>query len=206
MKKNRLIVPIFVFFLLVSSVSAAAPSKETTIDGDYPWIRIDSIGDHYVGDQFTISGTTNIPVDESFIFETVSSSKWQNGDYSGQSQIVTVVKGDTNNKWSVDVDASTFKPDEYVVNVESVGTDSTALTTFNLLEKRATTTTVKTAATTAIKTTTATITVPPPTSSATAKTTTIPQAPPATTAAPGFGAIVSLIALGTAATIFLRKE
>ena len=198
MKKNRLIVPVFIFFLLVSFVSAAAPSKETTTDGDYPWIRVDQIGDHYVGEQFTISGTTNIPVDEDFIFETVSLSKWQNGDYSGQSQIVTVVKGDTTNKWSVDIDASTFKPDEYVVNIEAVGADSTATTSFKLLEKRA--------ATTAIKTATATITVSPPTSSATAVTTTSTQAPPPTTTTPGFGALVSLIALGTAAALFLRKE
>ena len=212
MNHNRLILPIFIFFLFVSFVSAAAP---TTTDGDYPWIRFDEIGDHYVGEQFTISGTTNLPVDESFIFETVSSSYKpgvsDSGEFTGQSEIVKVVKGDTNNKWSIDVDASTFKPDEYVATVEAVSTDSTATTVYNLLDKGGT---AATATTTKTASKTATTTAPPTTVATTVATTvtttaatTIPQAPPATTAAaPGFGVLVSLIALGTAAVLFLRKE
>ncbi|WP_048130613.1 hypothetical protein [Methanolacinia petrolearia] len=190
--------------MLISAVSAATPVKETTIDGDYPWIRVDMTGghEHYVGEQFTISGTTNLPIGYSLIFETMSMSYSPGasnaGEYSGQSEILKVVKGDPYNKWSVDIDTSTFEPDEYIVNVESVETTSTATTSFDLLEKGATAT--------AIKTTTPTITVSSPTSSATAVTTTSTQAPPATTAAPGFGALASLIALGTAAALFLMKK
>ena len=208
MNHNRLILLIFVLFLFVSFVSAAAPTKDATTDGDYPWIRYNEIGDHYVGEQFTISGTTNLPVDDNLIVEIVSSSfsptkEVQSGEYSGQAEAVKVVRGDTNNKWSMYVDASTFKPDEYIVNAESIETDSTATTAFNLLAKGGATATPTTK--TASKT--PTITLPPPTSDITAASTTIPQAPPATTAAaPGFGVLISLIALGTAAVLFLRKE
>ena len=203
MKKKFLVISVLIFFLLASFVSAATPAKETTIDGDYPWIRVNSIGEHYVGEQFTISGTTNLPVNEILIVDIVSSSfsptkEVQSGEFTGQSETVKIVKGDTSNKWSMDVDASTLKPDEYVVNVEAIITDSTATTSFDLLEKGATATKTKTAGETA------TITVPPTTSTTTAATT-IPQTPTATAAAPGFGAIAALIALGVAA-VLLRKE
>jgi PGF-CTERM protein len=206
MKKNYLIISVLIFFLLVSCVSAATSVKELTIDGDYPWIRIDRIGERYVGEQFTISGTTNLPVDDNFIFEAVSSSYIpgvpNNGEYSGLAETIKVVKGDPYNEWSVDIDTSSFKPDEYTVNVESVETTSTATTSFDLLEKGAAATTIKTA--------TATITVPPTTSDtttvATTVATTVPSTPTATAAAPGFGALVSLIALGTAAALLIRKK
>lgn len=205
MKKNYLIISVLIFFLLVSFVSASTPEKELTIDGDYPWIRIDRIGDHYVGEQFTISGTTNLPVDYNLIFEAVSSSYIpgvpNTGEFSGMSEVVTVVKGNTNNEWSIDVDVSTFVPDEYTVNVESVETSSTATTTFDLLEKG--TTTTPTTLKTAIKTATVTV---PPTSATTTVATTVPSTPTATATAPGFGILVSLIALGTAAALIIRKE
>ena len=201
MKKNFLVISVIIFFLLVSFVSAATPVKEKTIDGDYPWIRVNSIGEHYVGEQFTISGTTNLPVDDNFIFEISSSyspdAPTNTGEYSGLAETIKVVKGEPYNEWSVDIDTSSFKPDEYIVNVESVETTSTATTSFDLLEKGMTTTT-KTVGETA------TTTVPPTTSTTTAATT-IPQTPTATAAAPGFGAIVALIALGAAA-VLLRKE
>ncbi|WP_048150131.1 PGF-CTERM sorting domain-containing protein [Methanolacinia paynteri] len=190
--------------MLVSAVSASTPVKETTIDGDYPWIRVDMTGghEHYVGEQFTISGTTNLPVDYTLIFETMSMSYSPGasnaGEYSGLSETLKVVKGDPYNKWSVDIDTSTFEPDEYIVNVESVETTSTATTSFDLLEKGATATTTKTAGETAT-------TPVPPTISITTAATTNTQTPTATAAAPGFGALAALIALGAAALI-LRKE
>ncbi|ADN35591.1 conserved hypothetical protein [Methanolacinia petrolearia DSM 11571] len=180
--KNRLIIFVFIFFLLASSVSAVVTTKETTTDGDDPWIRITANSYYYTSNQFTISGTTNLPVDDNLIVEIVSTSfstgkKSEGEEYSGLSEVVKVVEGDSDNKWSINVDPSGFIPDEYDVRIESVERDSTAATTFELLGE-----------VTASKTSTATLT------------------PPTTTTTPGFGALVSLIALGTAAALFLRKE
>lgn len=201
MNNKLFIIPIFIFFVLVSTVSAAA-----TTDGDFPWIRIDGLRDHKVGENFTISGTTNLPVDEDLIFELVSTSYPQDGEshsgeYTGVSQLIWVAEGDSNNIWSVDIETSTFKPDEYAITVEAVGFDSTAAATIDILGDGTTATAVRTE----ISTKTATATATP---AATTASTTSTQAPPATTstAAPGFGVIVALIALGTAAVIFLRKE
>ncbi|WP_048150133.1 PGF-CTERM sorting domain-containing protein [Methanolacinia paynteri] len=180
--KNRSIILVFIFFLLASSVSAVVTTKETTTDGDDPWIRITANSYYYTSNQFTISGTTNLPADDNLIVEIVSTSfSTESGsegkEYSGLSEVVKVVEGDSDNKWSINVDPSGFIPDEYDVRVESVERDSTAATTFELLGE-----------VTASKT----------------PTTTLP--PPATTAAPGFGVIISLIALGTAAALFIRRE
>ncbi|MBN1432056.1 MAG: DUF3821 domain-containing protein [Methanomicrobiaceae archaeon] len=160
-----------------------------------PWIRINAIGDHYVGDQFTIAGTTNLAVDDDIICEVTSSSfkptqKTQSGEFSGQSSTVKVVEGETYNEWSMDVDASTFKPDEYIVNVESIETTATATTTFNVLTGQPTVTATATSTGAAPVTATATAT----------------QATPTSTAAPGFGALVALIGLGAVAALVLRKE
>ncbi|WP_048152302.1 MEMAR_RS02690 family S-layer glycoprotein [Methanolacinia paynteri] len=160
-----------------------------------PWIRINTVGDHYVGDSFTISGTTNLAVDDDLIVEVTSSSftatqKSQSGEFSGQSETVKVVAGSTYNEWSMDVDASSFKADEYIVNVESIETTATATTTFNILTPGPSTPTPSATATSGPVTTTATAT----------------QATPTETAAPGFGALVALIGLGAVAALVLRKE
>lgn len=192
MKTNRLIMPVFIFFMLVSAVSAAVP---VTLDGDYPWIRVDHIGDHYIGEVFTISGTTNLPADSDFIIEIIPLALQQPGvppagEYSGSSETFRAVKGDTYSEWSIDVDASSLKPDEYVVNVESVETTSTATTSFNLLEKAAkATATTKTSVSTSFATEKATL----------------PLSTRTEAEAPGFGALLTLAGAG-AAVLITRRE
>jgi PGF-CTERM protein len=103
-------------------------------------ITIVPIGDKYVGDKFTIRAATNLAVDDEILMQVYSSSfkptqKSQSGEFSGATGTVKVVKGETGlNSISFDVDASTFKPDEYIVTAEAViqGTTGTAL--FNVLE------------------------------------------------------------------------
>ncbi|EHQ35070.1 MEMAR_RS02690 family S-layer glycoprotein [Methanoplanus limicola] len=162
-----------------------------------PWIRINSIGDHYVGDQFTISGTTNLAVGDDLIVEVTSSSfqptqKTQSGEFSGASSTVQVAEGTTYNEWSMDVDASTFKPDEYIVKAEAIEADSTATTTFNVLKGTTPTTAPTTAPTTG-----------PTTAPSVAPT---EQPTPKPTASPGFGALIALIGLGAVAALVLRKD
>lgn len=161
-----------------------------------PWIRINTVGDHYIGDSFKITGTTNLAVGDNLIVEVTSSSfqptqKTQSGEFSGVSGTVIVTTGTTYNEWAMDVDASTFKADEYIVNVEAIEADVTATTTFNILSGKATVTA------------TATKTVAPTTAPTAAPTT---VATPKTTASPGFGAIIALIGLGAVAALVMRKD
>lgn len=129
-----------------------------------PWINIDTVGDKYVGDTFTITGTTNLAEGDTILIEVVSAAfqptdKSTTGEFSGTTGQVTVVKGSTANTWSFEVDAATFRPDQYIVNLEWVeGTGTTATTTFNVLEARPTTTATATVTATATSTATATAT------------------------------------------------
>ncbi|MGE5832623.1 MAG: MEMAR_RS02690 family S-layer glycoprotein [Methanomicrobiales archaeon] len=165
-----------------------------------PWIRIDTISDHYVGDTFTITGTTNLAEGDQILMTVVSSSfqpteKTQTGEFSGTSGTVTVQKGDTYNTFSFDVDASTFKPDEYLVTAESIEPSQTVTATFNVLEGQPTTA----------------VTTAPPTQATTAPVTTAPTQVATTVATtapaqPGFGALVALVGLGAVALLVLRRR
>jgi len=164
-----------------------------------PVIQIDTIGDRHVGDKFTITAQTNLAVDDEILVEIYSSSfkptqKSQSGEFSGATGTVLVTKGDTGmNKISFDVDASTFKPDEYIVTETGVlyGTTGTAL--FNVLEA-----VPETVAPTTVATTAAPTAVP---------TTVVPTATPTKTPTqPGFGALVALIGLGAVAFLVVRRH
>jgi PGF-CTERM protein len=157
-----------------------------------PWIRIVNPGDQAAGSKFTITGTTNLAVDDQILVEVMSSSftavdKTSTSTTSGVSQTTKVVKGDTDNTWSVDVDTTNWKLDEYTIKVNGIEVDVTTTTNFNLVEKPVTTT----------PTTTATTTVP------TGATTTATTAP---TQTPGFGAFIALAGLGAVALLVLRRN
>jgi trimeric autotransporter adhesin len=166
-----------------------------------PIIRIDAIGDRHVGDKFTITATTNLAVDDAVLFEVYSSSfkptqKSQSGEFSGATGTVKVTKGDAGlNKLTFDVDASTFKPDEYIVRASAVIQDITGTALFNVLEGAA-----PTAVPTAVKTTAA------PTGVATTAAPTAAATPTKTPTQPGFGALVALIGLGAVAFLVVRKH
>jgi hypothetical protein len=106
-----------------------------------PTAFINPIGDHAVGDKFTIHGSTNLAVGNNLMIEIISSSfkptqKMQGADFSGSAGTVKVKPGTNGvNSWSFDVDASTFKPDEYSVKVSGTTTEVTGSTTFNIVEK-----------------------------------------------------------------------
>lgn len=110
-----------------------------------PSAFITPIEDHAVGDKFTIHGSTNLAVGNNLMIEIISSSfkptqKVQSGEFSGSAGTVKVEPGTKGfNHWSFDVDASTFKPDEYVVTVSIETIDVTSTTTFNIVEKLPTT-------------------------------------------------------------------
>jgi hypothetical protein len=135
---------------------------------------INPIGDHYVGDRFTISGSTNLAAGDELQVEITSSSfkptdKSQGSEFSGASGVVKVVPGTGgHNSWSFDVDATGFRPDEYIVKVSGIVQDVTGSTYFTIIDAPA-----KTIPPTAAVTTLPPVTVP-------ATTTPIPTTAPAT--------------------------
>ena len=169
---------------------------------EVPVIRIDPIGDKRVGDKFTITAQTNLAVDDEILVQVYSSSfkptqKSQSGEFSGATGTVKVTKGDAGmNKISFDVDSSTFKPDEYIVQESAVIQTATGTALFNVLEGP-----VPTAAPTVVVTTAA----PVVTTVAPVVTTAAPTPVP-TTKSPGYGALIALIGLGAVAFIVVRRH
>ena len=163
-------------------------------------INIVPIGDKHVGDKFTIKALTNLAVDDEILVQVYSSSfkptqKSQSGEFSGATGTVKVTKGDSGmNTISFDVDASTFKPDEYIVTEEAVIQGTTGSALFNVLEGAA-----PTAVPTPVPTTAA------PTTVATPVPTTVPPTP-TPTKSPGYGALIALIGLGAVAFIVVRRH
>ncbi len=104
-----------------------------------PTALINPIGDHAVGDKFTISGPTNLAVGDNLMVEITSASfkptlKTQDNAFSGAAGMVKVVAGSGGyNRWSFDVDTSAFSPDEYIVTVKGVDARAAGSTTFNVL-------------------------------------------------------------------------
>ena len=145
-----------------------------------PWIRIDNPGDQAVGSTFTISGTTNLAADDQVLVEVQSSSftamdKTSTSTTSGVSMTTKVVAGEgTDNVWSVEVDTTNWKLDEYTIKVNGIEVDVSTTTNFNLVEK-------------VVVTPTATATGATPTTTATATATTAP------TQTPGFGAFLLVL-------------
>jgi hypothetical protein len=106
-----------------------------------PKVTINPIGEQKVGSKFEIAGTSNLAYDDNDLLVEVTSSsfkptdKSQSGEFSGATGTVKVQQGtDGLNKWSFTVDASTFKPDEYIVRVSGVTTDVVETALFNVVE------------------------------------------------------------------------
>ncbi len=105
-----------------------------------PTAFINPVGDHVVGEQFTISGLTNLAAGDLLMVEVTSSSfkptsKSQSAEFSGAAGTVKIEPGSGSlNRWSFPVDASTFKPDEYIVKVSGLTVGVTGSTLFNIVE------------------------------------------------------------------------
>ena len=158
-----------------------------------PWIKIENPGDQAVDTKFTITGTTNLAVDDQILVEVVSSSfnaidKTSTSTTSGVSMTTKVVAGEgTDNVWSVEVDTTNWKLDEYTIKASGIEVDVSTTTNFNLVEQIVTPTATATATGTATATATATATTAP-------------------TQTPGFGAFVALAGLGAVALLVLRRN
>ncbi len=169
---------------------------------EVPKVTVLPVGEKQVGDKFTIAGTTNLAVDDELLVEVTSSSfkpttKTQSGEFSGATGTVKVQKAtDGVNKWSFPVDASSFKPDEYIVQAQSITVSGAqASTLFNVVEFKPTPVPTPVITTTPAPNVTVVVVVPK---------TTVPTAKPTTQ--PGFGALIALIGLGAVAFLVVRKH
>jgi trimeric autotransporter adhesin len=88
-----------------------------------PWIQINPLGNHTIGDKFTINVTTNLAVGNELIYSL------NPVDYRQPKNIRPDIEPPTgwvneglcgNNSWSFDVDSSTFSPKEYWLYVGAV--------------------------------------------------------------------------------------
>ncbi|MCC7554936.1 MAG: DUF3821 domain-containing protein [Methanoculleus marisnigri] len=157
-------------------------------------IWIDAIGDKAAGSTFTITGTTNLAVGDTLNIEVTSSAfqpttKSEASGFGSVAGVTEVKQGDGANTWSFEVDGTSFKPDQYIVTVESIETDTTATASFNVVEAVPTTQATPTSTATGEVTPTATATT---------------EATPTTT--PGFGALLALAGLGAVAFLVLRRD
>jgi len=91
-------------------------------------ISNDPVGVHSVGETFTITGTTNLPAGEDLDYYVMTSSFNPGGprfgnpsNASGTARVFTGISG--NNNWSFTLNTKEFRPDEYLVYLDS--------TTFN---------------------------------------------------------------------------
>ena len=104
-----------------------------------PWITIVNPGDKVVGSKFTITGTTNLAIDDQILVEVMSSSFTavdKTSTTSVVSQTTKVVAGEgADNIWSAEVDTTNWKPDEYTIKASGTEVDVLTTTNFNLVEK-----------------------------------------------------------------------
>jgi trimeric autotransporter adhesin len=178
-----------------------------------PLIAVDPISNKNIGDKFTLTGKTNLAVEDEILVEIYSSSfkptqKTQSGEFSGATGNVKVNKSETGlNKFSLDVDTSTFKADEYIVVAQGVTQEATGTTLFTVVTSGAPLTT-----TAPVGTPTPSVTpiVTAPTPIVTAPPTVVPTpsvpVPTETTKSPGFGAVFALIGLGAVGFIVVRRH
>jgi len=99
--------------------------------GDPFFITADPVGVHSVGEKFNLTGETNLPIGEELDYYVMTSAfnpgGPQFGNPSNASGMTRVVTGNAgNNSWSFTPDTKDFRPDEYLVDLDS--------TTFNTVQ------------------------------------------------------------------------
>jgi hypothetical protein len=110
----------------------------------YYWIKIDPIGDKVVGENFTITSTTNISAGEEILVQVYSGThfngpKMQTWEFYGASGTVSVIQGSNGiNTILFVVNSSTLykssplEPDEYIVSEDAIRQDASTGILFNV--------------------------------------------------------------------------
>jgi hypothetical protein len=118
----------------ITPTQTQCPPQENTT----PWIRINPVSDHYVGDVFEINGTTNLEANTSlkiriYQFHFYTEPKNLPHIYTSLWENVTVMGDDCGtNRWSFSTNTSSLLPDEYFVVVTSENPFATNRSVFTL--------------------------------------------------------------------------
>jgi len=93
-----------------------------------PVIKIDPIRPKLIGEFFTITGSTNLNVDDELLIEFKPDfhhfeSIQQNEKLPAFSGVCKVTRGEAVNKWSFDIDGSTLVKGKYIIEVTSLETE-----------------------------------------------------------------------------------
>lgn len=105
---------------IVCPIASAVNDNVTLVTT--PFITIDPIGNHTIGDVFFINGTTNLPVSEKLTIHAYPLASIRGGKgrlspgiYADEIPIVSGIKGV--NHWSVNVTGGYWEPEEFVVGI-----------------------------------------------------------------------------------------
>jgi hypothetical protein len=104
---------------------------------DSPYITINPVGDHAIGDIITISGTTNSPVNTTLWIQAGPKEYTKYPPhYIGER--VQVVQGTNSNLWSIQINTSTFAIDEYSILISPLNQGPVVLgqARFNMTARR----------------------------------------------------------------------
>jgi hypothetical protein len=106
---------LLVILLLIPACSGGSvPTQNVTVPPALPFISIDPLGNHALGEIFTISGTTNLPENQTIQIEIEADSplvpKIGPGVFGGGAWYTTVVAGEgtATNRWSVAINISGY--------------------------------------------------------------------------------------------------
>jgi hypothetical protein len=141
--KNMGNVPSTVF---VTSLSLTPVQTEPLqVSQDNYWINIDPISDKYVGENFTVTSTTNLSAGEEILYQVYSGThihgpKIRTWEFYGATGTVRVIQGinGKNNTISFDVNLTTLynssplEPDEYVITENAIVRDGAGTALFHV--------------------------------------------------------------------------
>ncbi len=110
-------------FTLAGEFLGPDPSQMESVPED-PFFQLDTVGVKHAGDQFLVTGTTNLPVGSEVIWEvapSVAPNFPDTGTFSGMMANSEVTRGDGGtNRVSLAVDSTALEPGEYTVRVSNV--------------------------------------------------------------------------------------
>lgn len=104
-----------------------------TLIFEEPWIQINPVGNHTIGEKFTVNGTTNLAAGNEIIVTMAPVDYRQPANVRGDSvpPIIRVKEGFCrNNSWSFAVNSESFSPEEYQVSAMAVIQDADAVERF----------------------------------------------------------------------------
>ena len=129
---------LLVFLFLIPDCSAGSvPAQSTTAPPAQPFITIDPIGNHTLGECFTISGMTNLPKNQTIQIEIEEADsplapKIGPGVFGGGVWYTTVMagKGTATNRWSVIINLSGYN--QTLVSSKNFLVRATDTSTYNV--------------------------------------------------------------------------